>query len=345
MTEIERRSQPAGIATTQLSQEAREALAAGRADSTRRVYRLDREEFVAWCAQRGERPVPASQELLIEYATHLTTAPRPRTGRPASPSSISRALSAISTMHAELDLPKPETKGARQVISGYKHRLAVNKDPAARPRQAAAAVPTALRQMLAVLDRDTLAGKRDAALLLLGYAAATRSSELVGLDIGDLVEQEEGIQVAIYRVKMKKFTDTAVPYGTNPSTCPVRALRALVAAMREEGRTDGPLFVRVDRHGRIAPPMVRRGQPIGDPAGRLTPDAASDVVERLAAAAGLQGRWRGHSLRRGFATASAKAKHPMVRIARQGGWADNSTSLSRYFEEGDPWEDNPVTGL
>ncbi|WP_229853065.1 tyrosine-type recombinase/integrase [Streptomyces albospinus] len=63
------------------------------------------------------------------------------------------------------------------------------------------------------------------------------------------------------------------------------------------------------------------------------------------ASAGLEGHWRGHSLRRGFATASFKAGLSLVRIARQGGWADNSTSLHRYLDEGDPWEDNPVTGL
>ncbi len=27
----------------------------------------------------------------------------------------------------------------------------------------------------------------------------------------------------------------------------------------------------------------------------------------------------------------------MLRTARQGGWADNSTSLARYYEAGDPW--------
>jgi integrase len=345
MTDIERYKAAPAPARRQLSPEAQAALAAGRADSTRRAYRQDREAFVAWCAKRGEQPVPASQDLLVEYATYLTLTPRPRTGRPAAPSSIERALSAITTMHAELDQPKPETKGARTVLAGYKHRLAGEKGPGARQRQAKAAVPAALRQMLATLDRDTLIGKRDAAMMLLGYAGATRSSELVGLDIGDLVECEEGFMVQIYRVKMKAFTDTAVPYGKNPGTCPVRAVRALIAAMREAGRSEGPLFVRIDRHGRIAPPMMRRGKSIGDPAGRLTPDAASDVIERLADAAGMQGRWRGHSLRRGFATAAVQGGATMLRTARQGGWADNSTSLARYYEAGDPWEDNPVTGL
>ncbi|MBK6040820.1 tyrosine-type recombinase/integrase [Streptomyces sp. MBT55] len=345
MTDIERREQSFAPAVRQLSDEARAALAAGRADSTRKAYREDREAFIAWCKKQGEQPLPATQDLLIEYITHLTLTPRPRTGRPSAPSSLERMLSAITTMHAELDLPKPETKGARTVIAGYKHQLAIDKKPGGKQQQAKAALPAALRKMLATLDRDTLIGKRDAAMLLLGYAAATRSSELVGIDINEPVEDDKGYLVSIYRVKMKKFTESAIAYGKSPATCPVRALRALITAMHEEGRTDGPLFVRIDRHGRIAPPMTRKGKPIGDPSGRLTPDAASDVVERLADAAGFQGRWRGHSLRRGFATAAQRGGAPMIRVARQGGWADNSTSLARYFDEGDPWEDNPVMGL
>ncbi|MFI6123252.1 tyrosine-type recombinase/integrase [Streptomyces sp. NPDC051064] len=345
MTDIERREQPSAPVVRQLSPEARVALAAGRADSTRKAYREDREAFLAWCAEQGEQPLPATQDLLIEYVTHLTLTPRPRTGRPSAPSSLERMLSAITTMHAELNLPRPETKGARTVIAGYKHQLAVDKKPGGKQQQAKAALPPALGKMVATLDRSTLIGKRDAAMLLLGYSAATRSSELVGIDIGEPVECDEGYLVSIYRVKMKKFTESAVPYGKTPATCPVRALRSLIVAMREAGRIEGPLFVRIDRHGRIAPPMMRRGKPIGDPSGRLTPDAASDVVERLAEAAGFEGRWRGHSLRRGFATAAQRGGASVIRVARQGGWADNSTSLARYFDEGDPWEDNPVMGL
>ncbi|MFE6939533.1 hypothetical protein [Streptomyces chartreusis] len=50
--------------------------------------------------------------------------------------------------------------------------------------------------------------------------------------------------------------------------------------------------MRIDQHGRIALPMMRRGKPIGDPSGRLTADAASDAIERLAEAAGFEGRAR-----------------------------------------------------
>jgi integrase len=101
--------------------------------------------------------------------------------------------------------------------------------------------------------------KRDAALLLLGYAAATRSSELVALDIADLVEVEEGILVSIYRQKLKQFTDSAIPYGKAPQHVP--GPRSARPGRRAPGGRPHrrPRFVRVDRHGRIAQPMLRHG--------------------------------------------------------------------------------------
>ncbi|WP_244188801.1 site-specific integrase [Streptomyces yokosukanensis] len=331
-------------ATPPLSAAARDALDAGTADSTRRAYSTDWQEFTAWCATTGHRPLPATPETVVEYTAALTTIPRPRTGRPYSPSSIERAIAAIRTAHTAANITPPSTKGARVVLRGYRDRLARSKDPAAKPRKAQPAVPNVLRAMLATLDRTALIGKRDAALLLLGFATAARVSELVALDLADAPETEHGVEASVYRRKIKAFTDTAVPFGNNPATCPVRAVRALREAMAEAGRADGPLFIRIDRHGRIAPPMYRHGVPIGDPAGRLTAQAAAQVVERAAEAAGLEGQWSGHSLRRGFATAARKAGHDLVRIGRHGGWADGSRALLSYFEDSDKWEENPVAG-
>lgn len=338
---------PSGVVdntTPALSGAARAALAAGTADSTRRAYTADWTQFTAWCASVDLSPLPATPETIVEYATHLTATPRAKTGRPYSPSSIERALAAIRTAHSAANVAPPSTKGARIVLRGYRDQLARAKDPAARTRKAQPAVPSVLRSMLATLDRDTLMGKRDAALLLLGYSTAARVSELAALDLVDVPETEQGIDASVYRRKIKAYTDSAVPYGSNPATCPVRAVRALREALADAGRTTGPLFVRIDRHGRIAPPMYRHGQPIGDSSGRLTPQAAAQVVERVAQAAGLEGQWSGHSLRRGFATAARKAGHDLVRIGRHGGWADGSKALLGYFEDTDRWEDNPVAG-
>lgn len=328
-----------------LSPEATAAVAAGVPASTRRAYDSDFRAYTAWCAAAGRTPLPATPQTVTEYVTHLTTALSPRTGRPLSPSSIERALAAIRTAHKAAGVQPPETKGARKVLSGYRARLAETRDPAARTRKAAAAVPDALRAMLAPIDRTTLAGARDAALLLLGYATAARVSELVALDLADVVETDDGLLVTLYRRKLKRHDEVAVPYGSNPATCPVRAVRALRALLAANGRDSGPLLLRIDRHGRTAAPMTRGGRPIGDLSGRLTPAAAAGIVTRRAEDAGLTGQWTGHSLRRGFATAARRAGHTLERIGRHGGWADGSRALLGYMEEGDRWERNPVAGL
>ncbi|MEU6370371.1 hypothetical protein ABZ876_32795 [Streptomyces sp. NPDC046931] len=56
-----------------------------------------------------------------------------------------------------------------------------------------------------------------------------------------------GLLVSVYRRKLKRHDEVAVPYGSRPATCPVRAL---VAALAAASRTSGPLFVRIYRHGR-----------------------------------------------------------------------------------------------
>lgn len=328
-----------------LSPAARAAVAAGTADATRTAYSRDWQAFTAWCAAARLAPVPAEADTITEYVSELTTTPRGRTGKPYKPATIERVIAAIRTAHAAADVPVPSTKGARMVLRGYKERLALAKDPAARTKKAAAAVPTALRAMLAGVDRTTLAGKRDAALVLFGFAVAGRSSEIAATDIADITRAEHGLDTSVYRRKIKAFTDNAILYGTDPATCPVRAVTAYIDALAAEGRATGPLFVRIDRHGRVAPPLLRRGAPIGDPAGRMTPEAIGDVVARLAEGAGLDGDWSGHSLRRGFATAARRAGHDKIRTARVGGWADESKALDGYMEDADRVTDSPLIGI
>ncbi|MGC2997421.1 integrase [Streptomyces sp. G35A] len=295
---------------------------------------------------------------MTEYVSYLIHTPRPRTGRPYSPASIERVIASIRTAHHAAGIQPPETKGARKVLAGYKAQLSESDDDSdrkhAEARRVSAAVPTTLRKLVATIDRDTLKGKRDAALLLLGHAIAGRASEMVSLNIGSVTRDPEGrgIAVRVYRKKIKKWTTPKVMYGTNPSTCPVRATLALIDALAAEGRTDGPLFLRMDRHGRIAPPMTRRNkatgirEPIGDPSGRMTTDAASDVIQTAGDAAKVEGLWRSHSLRRGFVTAARAAGKDLVDIGRHGGWADGSKALLAYIEEDDGWSDNnPLIGI
>ncbi|WP_405668321.1 tyrosine-type recombinase/integrase [Streptomyces sp. NBC_00055] len=280
-------------------------------DSTRLMYSADMAAFTAWCGSIGRRPLPATPETVTEYVAHLTVTPSPQTGRPLAPGSINRILTAVRAAHRADALPAPETEGARKVLSGYRKRLTAAKGRAearaARPRRAGPSAPDALREMLATLDQDTLIGKRDAALLLLGYACTAHVSELVSLDQADAVETNAGLLVTLYRRPLKRHDKVAVPYGPTPATCPVWAVRALLAALNAKGRTDGPLFVRIDRHDRITPPMTHHALSVGAPSGRITPTVAAAIVTRAAMLAGFEGQWTGHSLRRGFDTAARRA--------------------------------------
>lgn len=73
------------------------AITASVPASTCRAYGADREAVTAWCAEEGRTPRPATAETMAEYVRHLTVIPRPSTKRPASPSTVERALSAVNT--------------------------------------------------------------------------------------------------------------------------------------------------------------------------------------------------------------------------------------------------------
>jgi len=111
-------------------------------------------------------------------------------------------------------------------------------------------------------------------------------------------------------------------------------IEAWLSLLAHHGCTAGPLFVRIDRHGR------------GAADGRITGQAVALIVRRAAHAAGLQATaWSGHSLRRGFATETYRAGADPLRIARHRGWKDGSSTLLGYVEEVDRWHANPLVGV
>src|SRR5690606_14511586 len=87
------------------------------------------------------------------------------------------------------------------------------------------------------------------ALLLLGMAGALRRSELVALDVEDLVFTEDGLDVHIRRSKTDQEGQgmtIAVPRGQN--LMPVDAVQAWIASA---GLGNGPLFRSVNKAGRV----------------------------------------------------------------------------------------------
>src|SRR3954462_2205949 len=83
----------------------------------------------------------------------------------------------------------------------------------------------------------------------LGFSAALRRSELVALDVADLVPDRDGLRVMIRRSKTDQEgagQEIAVPHGRHLK--PVEAMRAWLAAA---GITEGPAFRPVTRAGTV----------------------------------------------------------------------------------------------
>ena len=108
----------------------------------------------------------------------------------------------------------------------------VRNKHASPPRQKEAVLPEDLIAMLETLDRGTLRGLRDRAMLLLGFAGGLRRSEIVGLDVmrddksdaGGWIEffPDKGVLVTL-RGKTG-WREIEVGRGSSDQSCPVVAL-------------------------------------------------------------------------------------------------------------------------
>ena len=173
-------------------------------------------------------------------------------------------------------------------------------------RKIAAATTDVLRDAVRGLARAPgPRALRDRAMLLVGFAAALRRSELVALDVRDLRFAPEGLVLTLRRSKTDPNgagAEVAIPFGAGEVTCPVRAVRAWLAAA---GIGAGAVFVSVTRAGR----------PTGI---RLSDRDVARAVKAAVAAAGYDARdYAGHSLRSGFATSAARAGVPEAAIMAQ----------------------------
>ena len=169
------------------------------------------------------------------------------------------------------------------------------------PAKKEAAVTEIVRDAVRELAKagHGLRSLRDRALLLVGFAAALRRSELVALDAADLAFTRDGLVLTLRRRKTDQEgqgTEIGVPFGAAAPTCPVRALQAWL----DGGRHRGGAGLRVRHPAAAGPPAG--GCPTATWRGRCR--------RRSPPPATTPARFGGHSLRAGFATAAARAGVP-----------------------------------
>lgn len=247
------------------------------AGATLRAYRADWAHYTAWCAQRGFTPIPAAPQHVGAYLATLGASHAPRT--------IRRRLAAIGTMHRFNDLAWDARDRAIQ-----DPLQAALRQAGPPPEDAAILTRPLLHRLLATCDASAR-GRRDRAVLLFGFTGALRRSEIVSLQVEDVLDGPGGLVLHIRGPEAGKGSpapEITLPRDDAEALCPVLAFRAWQAVAR---RTAGPLFRSVSRAGQVS--------------GRaLHADAVRRILNHRVALAGLEtetvGRLSAHALRAGF---------------------------------------------
>jgi integrase len=295
----------------------RKALAKSLAENTTRAYESDWQDFTTWCELHSETPLPASERTLKRYMLDRSLT--------LAKATLARRIASISRVHKKGNHPNPTTGSSfRTVMSGIR-KLKTQPQNAKH-----ALIDEDLVEILAQIDTDTAKGKRDRALLLVGFNAALRRSELVALNREDLRFTREGVAINIKSSKTDREgegVEIGITHRRTPATCAVTQLEAWLAVLNIES---GPIFRRILKNDRILPD-------------RLTDSAVASIVKQYVGHAGLSPKeYSGHSLRAGLATSAANAGHDYGEIMAQ--TRHKSEKMVRvYVRKGSIFRDN-VTG-
>nr|WP_231635359.1 site-specific integrase [Luteipulveratus halotolerans] len=229
------------------------------APNTREAYRRDWARWQAWAYRVGVQALPADP---VDVANFIAEAadPHREDGQPAyKPSTLARWVAGIDAVHKAAEAEHPDVRPpgtsavVRRALQGIRRDRAAEAD-AEQVRQAQPILLSDVRTMLAAQDYehypDGVAARRDAVILLLGFAGAFRPSELTALNLGSIEwHLDDGLHVHLVRSKTDQDGSQAhvkgIPRGRTVETCAPCAvldwvrLRAAVANERLPAPSSG----------------------------------------------------------------------------------------------------------
>lgn len=269
-------------------------------EHTRNAYRRDVTGWLSWCAERGLDPLRVSFLDVNTYGRELESTPGVRSGRPLTPATVARRLSALSSWYDFL--VKLRAVEANPVAGADRPR--VDRDHSATVGLTSEEVDA----LLAAAEADTgPTGPRNRATIALLADLGLRVGELISLDLTDL-GTERGHRSLRFIGKGGKVRRRALTPGTAYAVDAYLAARAAAQAVTVPELT-GPLLVtatgaRLDRH------------------------AVFRLVRRLARSAGITAweKLSPHSLRHAFATTARAEGVPLEDVQDAMGHADPRTT-------------------
>lgn len=281
---------PQSKAIELVSPRVRKYAKSSRAKNTVRAYKASWQDFYVYCVDRGIAPLPAHPADLADYLAWCADAKM-------KASTIAMRISAISNVHKISKYPDPtKDEGVVELMKGIRREIGT------RSNQKEPLLLSGLEKIVKLLP-DNLTGVRDKAILLTHWASAFRRNELMGLNVDDLKFTQHGVTILLRKSKTDQAgvgMEKAIPYLKNESMCPVRAIQAW---LKQSGITDGPLFRKIDRHGKIWKT-------------RLWDHYAANLIKSGVAKIGLDPKkYSGHSPRAGYVTEAVEKGIPALSIA------------------------------
>lgn len=286
----------------------RAALEQSTAPATRRAYLQARRIWGAWCAPRELEAWPPAPEQVALWLVDQVE------GQGLSLATARQRAVGLGWWARAAGLRAPlASEGVRRVLAGLERQHGT-------PQRHAP--PLRLAELRDLAQDAGPAAARDRALLLIGWCAALRRSEIAALQLADVAEVGEGLELTIRRSKGDQAGAGAVlgaPRGRTAALCPVAAWDRWIGW---RGAGAGAAFLAVDRWANLG--------------GALSPRAVGELLRRYG--------YTGHSLRVGFAVDAGAAGASLVEIQAVTRHRSVQT-VARYVRAGRRFLDHPAADL
>lgn len=292
-------------------------IALAKAANTVRAYLSDWRDFGGWCVEVGARALPADPATVAAYCGAIA-----KDGLAAS--TISRRLTAIGERHKIAGADNPTSHPlVKATLAGIARSIG------AASNKKAALTAELLARILRKIPEDDLEGLRDRALILTGFAAALRRSELVDLNVNDIARHPKGLVITIRKSKTDQEGRgllKAIPHGRK-----LRVVEAIDSWLIASRIVEGAVFRSFDQ-GQLSTRRLSEGQ-------------VARVIKKRVAAIGLDARlFAGHSLRSGYITTAADHGAALASIAKHAGHAKIDTTMG-YVQVADAFKDHSGNGF
>jgi len=233
-----------GLVGTGLAAAVEQLARAAQAPNTRRGYAADWAHFTGWAARHRLDPLPADPADVAGYVADLAQLRRADGRWAYTPATLARRVAGVNFVHRRAGhLPPGSSEVVRATLAGLRRTRATP------PRRMHALPLTTLVRALGQVEMRSwpgaVTGRRDRAMLLLGWSSALRRAELAELRREDLTAHpQDGLHLLIRTSKTDPDAHgatLAVPFGTTPATCAGCAVTSWVQVLDAwDGQTYAP---------------------------------------------------------------------------------------------------------